>query len=170
MRASDEYSQNAGIRLGTIVDRDPKKYRVKVQFADEDSVVTHWIDVPAKSSTGVSVFQMPGGNDEVWCAMDAKGEGGCLIGSRYNAKDVPPADSNDVATVVFPGGFVQVDTASGNIVAKTPGTFSVDAGGLVTIKAADIALESATLTHNRKNIGFDHGHVSAPPGVSGPPL
>lgn len=170
MRASDEYSQNAGIRLGTIVDRDPKKKRVKVQFDDEDGVVTHWIDVPAKSSTGVSVFQMPGAQDEVWCAMDAKGEGGCLIGSRYNKKDAPPADSNDVLMVQWGGGFFRLNTASGAATLKTSGPATVEAGGDVTIKAANIVLESDTLTHNGKNIGFDHGHVSAPPGVSGPPV
>ena len=170
MRANDEYSQNAGIRRGVIVDRDPKKMRVKVQFKDEDEIVTQWIDVVSKSSTGVSVFQMPGAQDEVWCSMDAKGEGGCLIGSRYNGKDAPPADSHDVVRVTWGGSFFELNTATGAATLKTSGPAAVEAGGDVTIKAANIVLESALLTHNGKNIGFDHGHVSAPPGDPGPPV
>lgn len=170
MRGSDEYSQNAGVRRGVVVDRDPKKMRVKVQFQDEDEVVTQWIDVVSKSSTGVSAFQMPGKDDEVWVAMDAKGEGGCLIGSRYNSKDAPPAESNDKVKITWSGGFFELDTASGAATLKCAGAVSVEAGGDVTIKAADIVLESGTLTHNGKNIGFDHGHVSAPPGPPGPPV
>lgn len=170
MRARDEYSQNPAIRRGVVVDRDPKTMRVKVQFQDEDGVVTQWIDVVAKSATGVSVFQMPGHGDEAWCAMDAKGEAGCLIGSRYNAKDAPPVDSNDVAAITFPGGFIVIDTASGNMTVRSPGVVTVEAAGDVTIKAANIKLESGSLTHNGKNIGDNHGHVSAPPGPPGPPV
>lgn len=169
MRASDEYRQNAGVRRGVVVDRDPKKMRVKVQFSDEDDLVTQWIDVVSKSSTGVSVFQMPGKDDEVWCAMDAKGEGGCLIGSRYNAKDAPPADSNDTVAVVFPGGSFKVDTAGGGVTLTLTGAFRITAGS-VQIDADNIALTGSSLTHNGKNIGSDHGHVSAPPGPPGPPV
>lgn len=172
MRGSNEYGQNAGIRRGIVVDRDPKKMRVKVQFQDEDEVVTQWIDVVAKSSTGVSAFQMPGKDDEVWCAMDAKGEGGCLIGSRYNTKDAPPANSNDIVFVKWDGGFFQLDTGSGAVSIKTAGPVTVDAGGDVTIKAANIKMESGTLTHNGKNVGYDHKHkdVLFGPDNTGPPV
>ena len=90
LRADREYRQNATNKRGIVVDRDPKKMRVKVQFEDEDETVSYWIDVLAKSSTGASSFEIPGRGDEVWCAMDAKGEAGCIIGSRYNNKDAPP--------------------------------------------------------------------------------
>ncbi|MBB4954404.1 phage baseplate assembly protein gpV [Agrobacterium vitis] len=170
MRASNEYAQNPTNRRGVVVDRDPKTMRVKVQFQDEDDVVTQWIDVTAKSATGTSAFQMPGHNDEVWCAMDAKGEAGCLLGSRYNSKDAPPASSNDVTSITFPGGSIVIDTASGNMTVKSSGAVTIEAAGDVTIKAANIVLESGKLTHNGKNIGHDHGHVSAPPGPSGPPV
>ncbi|MCA2374538.1 hypothetical protein ATU3B_23195 [Agrobacterium genomosp. 3 str. CIP 111-78] len=138
--------------------------RVKVQFEDEDELVTQWIDVLAKSSTGVSAFQMPGEKDEVWCAMDAKGESGCVIGSRYNAKDAPSGNANDQIVVTFPGGFFRLDTATGNASLKTPGAANVEAAGDITLKAAKIVLESGTLTHNGKNIGSDHVHTGVVPG------
>ncbi|MVA27044.1 phage baseplate assembly protein V [Agrobacterium vitis] len=172
MRASDEYRQNPTVRRGVVVDRDPKTMRVKVQFQDEDAVVTQWIDVVAKSATGVSAFQMPGQSDEVWCAMDAKGEAGCLIGSRYNSKDAPPANSNDVVTVTFAGGFIHLDTASGDVTIKSPGSVNVEAAGDVKIAALNIMLESGSLTHNGKNIGHDHVHSGVIPGggASGEPV
>lgn len=161
-RSREEYRQNATNRRGIVVDRDPRKMRIKVRFEDEDDVVTHWIDVTGPSARGHSFFSMPGMDDEVWCAMDAKGEGGCLLGSRYNDKDAPPHQTNEDIAVTFAGGFVHIDTASGAI--------SIQAGGTVTIKAGAIALESASLTHNGVNIGSTHGHVSAPPGPPGPPV
>ncbi|MGV1825605.1 hypothetical protein GOZ89_16215 [Agrobacterium vitis] len=164
MRASDEYRQNPTVRRGVVVDRDPKTMRVKVQFQDEDEVVTQWIDVVAKSATGVSVFQMPGQGDEAWCAMDVKGEAGCLIGSRYNSKDAPPANSNDVTAITFPGGSIVIDMGSGNMNVKSSGAVTVEAAGDVTIKAANIVLESASLTHNGKNVGHDHVHSGVVPG------
>jgi phage baseplate assembly protein gpV len=172
MRARNEYAQNPTIRRGVVVDRDPATMRVKVRFEDEDDVVTQWIDVTAKSATGTSAFQMPGQNDEVWCAMDAKGEAGCLLGSRYNSKDAPPASSNDVVTVTFNGGFIQLDTASGNVTLKSPGNVTIEAAGDVKITAANIVLESGSLTHNGKNVGHDHVHSGVVPGggVTGAPV
>lgn len=141
-----------------MVDRDPKKMRVKVRFEDEDDTVSHWIDVTGPSSNGTKFFSMPGIEDEVWCAIDAKGESGCLLGSRYNDKETPPHESNEDIAVQFPGGFVHINTGSGAV--------SVQTGGTVTIVAGEIKFESGTLTHNGKNIGHDHVHTGVIPGGS----
>lgn len=125
--------------------------RVKVQFQDEDEMVTHWIDITAQSSGAVKFFSMPGLNDEVWCAMDAKGEAGCVLGSRYNAKETPPHESNEDIAIQWPGGFVHINTGSGAMALKTPGSVLIEAAG-------DIALKSERLLHNGKNVGHDHKH------------
>lgn len=135
-RSETEYGQNSTIRRGIVVDRDPAKMRVKVQFQDEDDLVTQWIDVVAKSSTGVSAFQMPGEKDEVWCAMDAKGEAGCIIGSRYNAKDAPSGSTNEQVVITFAGGSIQLDTGSGNMAIQTPGNVNIQSAGSFTVTAA----------------------------------
>lgn len=126
-RSSNEYRQNATNRRGVVVDRDPKKMKIKVRFEDEDDVVTHWIDVTGSSSGGAKFFSMPGMEDEVWCAMDAKGEAGCLLGSRYNSKDLPPFSGNDDIGIVFPGGSIHVDTATGVTTINISGAFSITA-------------------------------------------
>ena len=155
-RNDRDFRNNATNRRGVVVERDPKNMRVKVRFEDEDNTVSYWIDVLGGSSNGVSYFGMPGEEDEVWCAIDAKGESGCLLGSRYNDKERPPHDTNADIAVVFPGGFVHINTGSGNISVKTPGVARIDAG--------DIELISNTLTHNGKNIGHDHKHTDVMPG------
>lgn len=126
-RNSNEFRQNATNRRGIVVDRDPAKRKVKVRFEDEDDVVTHWIDVPGGSAGAVKFYSMPGLEDEVWCAMDAKGEAGCLLGSRYNEKDAPPFSGNDDVGIVFPGGSIHVDTASGVATINLTGGFVITA-------------------------------------------
>lgn len=157
-RSSGEYSQNSTNKRGIIVDRDPQKMRVKVQFADEDETVTTWVDVLAASSGTVKTFMMPSEGDEVWCSVDAKGEDGCVMGSKYNDQDTPPSSDNAHVTLQGPFGTIHIDGS--NIV--------VDGSASVLIKAAaDLVLEAGgeiitsqggKLTNNGKNIGHDHKH------------
>ncbi|MCA1492696.1 hypothetical protein I6F11_17385 [Ensifer sp. NBAIM29] len=156
MRASSEYDQNSGNKRGIVVDRDPAKMRVKVQFKDEDDTVSFWVDVLSKSSGKTKSFMMPDIDDEVWCAVDMKGEDGCVIGSKYNDQDKPPFSGNDDVGITFPGGSIHVDRASGAV--------TLELSGPIRIKASAIVLESATLTHNGKNVGFDHVHKDVTPG------
>lgn len=148
-RNNSEYGQNSTNRRGIVVDRDPKRMKVKVQFEDEDGVVSTWIDVLSKSSTGVKAFQMPGKDDEVWCAMDAKGEAGCIIGSRYNAKEPPPSDSNDALVLQFPGGSVTLDTAGGGMTISLSGALKVTAAQVILDALVDLGGEGGQLLHRK---------------------
>lgn len=150
MRANNDYQQNNANKRGIVVDRDPKQMRVKVQFKDEDDTVSFWVDVLSKASGKTKSFMMPDVDDEVWCAVDMKGEDGCIIGSKYNDKDTPPFDGNDDVGLTFPGGSIHVDRESGAV--------TIEVTGPVKIKGSTIALESDSLTHNGKNVGFDHKH------------
>lgn len=158
MRANGEYEANSTNKRGIIVDRDPAKMRIKVRFDDEDAVVSSWIDVLAKSTKATKTFMMPDLGEEVWCAMDAKGEDGCLIGSKYNDPNAPPHASNDEIGLVWPGGFFYVNKGSGDVTINTTGTVKIVAGA--------IELESATLTHNGTDISDEHKHSGISPGPS----
>lgn len=149
MRAGNEYRQNATNKRGVVVDRDPKKMRVKVQFEDEDETVSYWIDVLAKSSTGASTFEMPGQGDEVWCAMDAKGEAGCIIGSRYNSKDAPPFSGNDDVGATFPGGSYHIDKASGALTVVFNGTVRITAPNIILDGIVDLGGEGGQFLHRK---------------------
>ncbi len=159
MRADSDFNANSGNKRGIVVDRDPKKKKVKVRFEDEDDQLTFWIDVTAKSAGTTKTFMMPDLNDEVWCAIDAKGEDGCIIGSKYNDKDAPPHDKNSDIAITGPWGSLHIDTGSGAFTMNLNGGMEISAGG-------DINLNSPKLTHNGKNIGHDHRHKDVTPGPS----
>ena len=125
MRAGSEFNSNSSNKRGIVVDRDPKKMRVKVQFVDEDETVSFWVDVLAKSSGKTKSFLMPDVDDEVWCAVDMKGEDGCVIGSKYNDKDAPPFSGNDDMGAIFPGGSIHIDRETGAITINTSGEISI---------------------------------------------
>ncbi|MCM0751197.1 hypothetical protein DEA98_06965 [Brucella pseudogrignonensis] len=125
MRAGNEFNSNSSNKRGIVVDRDPKKMRVKVQFVDEDETVSFWVDVLAKSSGKTKSFLMPDVDDEVWCAVDMKGEDGCVIGSKYNDKDAPPFSGNDDMGATFPGGSIHIDRKTGAITINTSGAISI---------------------------------------------
>ena len=147
MRSGGEYENNQTNKRGLIKELDEEGFRIRVEFADEDASETHWIDV--LSGDGSS-YNMPPVGSEVWCAMDAKGEDGCLMGVKYNKKDAPPYSSKDALGQKFSGGFVLIDKASGAATMQ----FSS-----LTITCDDIKFAGSAFSHNGKNIGFDHKHT-----------
>lgn len=170
-RSSGEYGQNNTNKRGIVVDRDPKKMRVKVKFSDEDETVTTWVDVLAASAGTVKTFMMPNEGDEVWCSMDAKGEDGCVMGSKYNDQDTPPTDDVTHGMMTGPFGTVRTDgtnifiEGATNVVIKAAADLVLEAGGEI------ITNQGGELTNNGKNIGHDHKHkdVTKGPDTSGEP-
>lgn len=163
MRAR-EFEANQTNKRGIVVERDPAHQKVRVRFEDEDGVVSHWIDVLARSGGSTKTYMMPDMGDEVWCALDAKGEDGCLIGVKYNDGNAPPFGSNDDIGLVWPGGSVSVNKGSGAL--------TINSSGPVTIRASEIILESGTLTHNGTDISDKHRHkgVTSGPSKTGEPV
>lgn len=127
MRAGNEYYQNRSNARGIVVDRDPKRKKVKVNFEDEDETVSMWIDVPSRSAGQTKTFMMPDLDDEVWVALDAKGEDGVIIGAKYNEKDAPPHESNDDVSIVSPNFSIHLDKATGNVTVVLKGNLDITA-------------------------------------------
>lgn len=148
-RSRGEYRNNAGLKRGVVVDRDPKKMRAKVRFEDEDDSVSFWVDVVAKAAGGSKLFIMPEVDDEVWCALDQKGEDGCIIGSKYNEKDAPPFEGNDDVGFVFPGGSIHLDRASGAMVIQSAGTVRITATSIVLEGDVHLGGEGGQLVHRK---------------------
>jgi phage baseplate assembly protein V len=149
MRASDDYQKNPVVKRGIVVDRDPKKMRIKVRFQDEDDTVSHWIDVLSRASGRTRSFMMPELDDEVWCGLDPKGEDGCLLGSKYNDRDKPPFDGNDDIGLTFPGGSVHVDRASGAITIRSGGTVRISAATIVLEGEVHLGGDGGALVHRK---------------------
>lgn len=61
--------------------------------------------------------------------------------------------------------------AGGGIEVQAATSITQKVGGVTMTQSADgVAIEGGRFTHNGINIGSDHGHVTAPPGPSGPPV
>lgn len=177
MRAH-EYEANQTNKRGIVVDRDPARQKIRVQFEDEDGVVSHWIDVLASAGSSTKTFMMPDMGDEVWCALDAKGEDGCLMGVKYNTNNAPPYGSNDDIGLVWPGGSFHLNKGSGAVTLTTDGDAVVTAGGSITLTAPkiqmtadEIELTTPVLTNNGTDISDQHKHKDVTPGPAetGPP-
>lgn len=148
-RAGGEYGQNSAAKRGVVVDRDPKKMRVKVRFEDEDDSVSFWVDVVAKAAGGSKMFIMPEMDDEVWCLLDQKGEDGCVVGSKYNDKDGAPYQGNDDVGYVFPGGSIHVDRASGAITITSNATVRITAPTIILEGDVHLGGEGGELVHRK---------------------
>lgn len=92
-----EVQDNHVNKRGLVTERDGPNRRVRVQFPDEDETQSYWIDVIGSGSSANASYEMPDEGDEVWCALDISGEGGCVLGTRYNKQDRPPVSDPNVS-------------------------------------------------------------------------
>lgn len=85
------------VRIGTVVNRDPANYRCRVQFKDNDSLVSYWCQVLAQRAYKDRYFWMPEIDELVLCIFLPFGhEQGFIVGSIYNQKDKPPAKDKEL--------------------------------------------------------------------------
>ena len=143
----EEYGRSPGNKRGILVDLDPKKKRVK--FQDEDDTVSFWVDVLSKSAKTSKSFWMPDMEDEVWCAVDMKGEDGCVIRSKYNDKDAPPFEGNDDVGYTFSGGSMHLDKASGGLTLNFSGVVRITAARIILDGEVDLGGQGGQLLHRQ---------------------
>lgn len=155
MRANNEYQNNPVAKKMIVTERDPKKMRVRAKVMDEDGVETYWLDILSSSSSSTKSFNMPDEGDEVWAMVDAKGEEGFIVGSRYNDVDSPPHDTNDDWSFSGPWGSIHISKATGIL------TVSLSKA---ILNIGEILISGTRVEHNGKNIGHDHTHGGITPG------
>lgn len=145
-----EIHNNHSAKRGKVVERDGASQRVKVQFPDEDEATSSWMDIISKGSSKNADFDMPDVDDEVWCALDPAGEGGCVLGTRYNSKERPKETNADKKRRDFAdGSFITHDPVSGTHTISISGTLVFKVGGsTITMTGGHIALASARIDLN----------------------
>lgn len=164
-----EAYKSAQFKRGTIKENDAKTGRSRVEFADEDGVVSHWLawNMPAAGG-GSKIFNQPDIGSQVNCLVDRHADDGIIMGARYSKQDAPPTQNGKLLKMLLEGGLdFEYDKAAGTLVLKLPAGLTIEAGS-VTIKGA-VAITGASLIHNGKNVGSTHTHVSAPSGPPGVP-
>lgn len=82
------------LRVGTVVTRDAARCRVRVQFKDNDSLVSWWCQVLVGKTRFDKHYWLPDVGELAICAFLPFGhEQGFVVGSAYNAEDRPPAEA-----------------------------------------------------------------------------
>ncbi len=78
-------------RVGTVVGRDPKRHMCRVQFKDNDRLVSYWCQVVAHKTYRDKFYWLPDVGELVHVLFLPFGkEQGVILGSAYNKKDEPP--------------------------------------------------------------------------------
>lgn len=160
----DESYRSAQFKRAIVRENDPKTGRSRVEMIDEDGTQSHWLAWNMPAAGGSKFFNAPDIGSQVNVLLDRHGEDGVILGARYSKSDTTPTQNGKLIKALLEGGLdFEYDKAEGTLILKLP-------AGL-TIEASAITLKSAgELTHNDKNIGSTHGHVTAPPGPPGPPV
>lgn len=93
-------------RIGKVVGHDEKKCRCRVQFEDNDGIVSYWCQVMVRLSHNKKEYGLPPINSEVGCIFLPFGhEAGFIMGSPYNDKDpVPSGACKDAVIFEDEGG------------------------------------------------------------------
>ncbi len=148
------------LRVGTVVVRDEATCRVRVQFRDNDRLVSWWCQVLMKKTHLDKVYWLPDIDEMVICVFLPFGhEQGFVLGSAYNAKDRIPQSANGDRMVLRDrvGNEVLIDRVCGKLRITTSQLHVV--GALVV--HGEIYDQEGTLTHHTNK------HARDPSG--GPP-
>ena len=148
-------------RTGTIAEigsgENAGKYRVKISEPGGKPYLSPWMKSRTVGAGGVKLDVVRTVGEQV----DVVSESGDLTDavidmSTYSDENARENESNVPLHIKING--------DGAIIC---GALTITAD--VTIEGA-LAVNGASLTHNGKNVGDDHGHVSAPDGPPGPPI
>jgi len=86
----EEANKNV-LRVGDVVGLDKELHRCRVQFKDNDDVVSFWCQVIAAKTKKDAEYWLPDVGEMVICVFLPYGhEQGFIIGSAFNQKDIPP--------------------------------------------------------------------------------
>ncbi|WP_160175167.1 phage baseplate assembly protein V [Ruegeria halocynthiae] len=137
------------MKRGIVVDE--RGSQVRVQFEDNDQLISGWLDVVQRSTSGVKVFTRPKVGSQVVCQMDANREAGVILGAVYSDADPAPAGNEgtvhfempDGSTVIWEGGAFTISHASGIVLSIAGGKLVVQ--GDLEVQGAVTVTGSTTL-------------------------
>lgn len=124
------------VRVGVVSSTDPEKNTVRVAFTDKDNLVSGDLRVIHRGSVGNKDYWMPDVDDEVVCIFPTNDDSyfdGYVIGTLFNEKVKPNANSQDVARIDFKDGtFIEYD--------REKHSLTIECKGDITIKGKNIYL------------------------------
>lgn len=118
---------------------DAAKHKVRCKIPALEDLETAWLPFLAPNAGGNQFYCLPDKGELVALLLDARGEGGCVLGTIYNEQDPTPASDNNMWMLKFKNGTqISHDRSSGNVVVKTSGTATVTAAQAVVNAQTEI--------------------------------
>ena len=115
---------------------DPKSYKVRCKIPALEDLETAWLSFLTPNAGGNQFYCLPDVGELVAILLDARGEGGCVLGAIYNEQDPTPVQNSDIWLKKFKNGTeISHDRKSGDVVVKTQGHITATAEGGATINA-----------------------------------
>ena len=147
------------LKVGPIEEVDAVKgYRAKWGEVDGKPYLSPWIPHPESGKSSVPLKK-----GDIVGVMNPSGDPRQAVMFRGGYSGPRPSPNDNMDANVFEDAGVRISVAEGALVVVAGGvTFTFSGNGFVQTGGRQ--------EHNGKNVGSDHGHVSAPPGPSGPPV
>ena len=92
------------LKFGIITNIDEAKAQARVQFQDNDGMLSYWLPVLQAKTLKDKFYILPDIGEQVACLMDENLEDGVILGSIYSEADVCPVVSKDKCKIKFQDG------------------------------------------------------------------
>lgn len=155
---------------GIVSQVDAKRHKIKATIPALEDFETAWLTYLAPNVGGNQFYCLPDVGELVAILLDARGEGGCVLGAIYNNQDPAPASSNDIWLKKFSNGTtIEHDRKTGNI--------TIHAAGKVIINDSNVDINNGTVMVSGGDVIADgislknhiHGGVMGGPSDTGKP-
>lgn len=131
-------------RRGIVLEVSPQRARARVRFPDRNTE-SGWLEVLQQGAGQTESYWLPDQDELVACLMDERDEAGCILGSLYSMKHLPPNPNQNVRRVTFPGGVVvEYERESKRLLVSGVALVEVSAGTKVSVTAPAVELTGPT--------------------------
>ncbi|OGT98200.1 MAG: hypothetical protein A2079_06315 [Geobacteraceae bacterium GWC2_48_7] len=151
------------MKIGIISAIDASKCAARVQFPDQDDVVSYWLPVVQPKTLKDRFYFMPDVGEHVVCLLDDNGESGVILGAIYSDADPTPVADPDKYHVTFEDGTIlEYDRKEHKLLGDIKGDIKILATG-----KADVTIEGKTTWISNETIDHDGGSGDVKGNVNG---
>lgn len=147
---------------------DPKSHKVRCKIPALEDLETAWLSFLTPNAGGNQFYCLPDVGELVAILLDARGEGGCVLGAIYNEQDPTPVANGEIWLKKFKNGTtIQHDRKSGDLTIHTTGKVIVNNchvqvnNGNVNVSGGDVIADGISLK-NHHHIEQGDGKPTSP--------
>ena len=147
---------------------DPKSHKVRCKIPALEELETAWLSFLTPNAGGNQFYCLPDVGELVAILLDARGEGGCVLGAIYNEQDKTPVANGDIWSKKFKNGTtIAHDRKSGDLTIHTSGKVIVNDcevevnNGNVKVNGGDVIADGISLK-NHKHLEQGDGKLTSP--------